>query len=172
MPPDDLHVRSATAGDKSHLGRMGAKLMRTHYEFDRQRFMTPPPDADKGYGGFLSSQLDEADAIVLVAELGNRVVGYIYAQLEPRNWKELRDAAGFIHDVYVDESARGAGVATALVEAGVQWLRSRGAPRVLLWTAAPNAAAQRLFERLGFRRTMIEMTKETSPQAGDNPAHG
>jgi RimJ/RimL family protein N-acetyltransferase len=30
----------------------------------------------------------------------------------------------------------------------------------MLWTAEPNAGAQRLFERLGFRRTMVEMTKE------------
>jgi RimJ/RimL family protein N-acetyltransferase len=30
----------------------------------------------------------------------------------------------------------------------------------MLWTAERNAGAQRLFERLGFRRTMIEMTRE------------
>jgi len=29
-----------------------------------------------------------------------------------------------------------------------------------LWTAEQNSAAQRLFSRLGFRRTMIEMTRE------------
>jgi GNAT superfamily N-acetyltransferase len=51
-------------------------------------------------------------------------------------------------------------VATALVEAAVEWLRARGAPRVLLWTADANPGAQRLFARLGFRRTMIEMTRE------------
>jgi len=33
-------------------------------------------------------------------------------------------------------------------------------PRIVLWTAAPNEAARRLFERLGFRHTMTEMTKE------------
>jgi ribosomal protein S18 acetylase RimI-like enzyme len=33
-------------------------------------------------------------------------------------------------------------------------------PRVLLMTAEQNASAQRLFARLGFRRTMIEMTRE------------
>jgi RimJ/RimL family protein N-acetyltransferase len=42
----------------------------------------------------------------------------------------------------------------------MEWLHRRGAPRVVLWTADRNSAAQRLFERLGFRRTMIEMTKE------------
>ena len=40
----------------------------------------------------------------------------------------------------------------------------KGAPRVVLHTAALNEAAQRFFERLGFRRTMIEMTRESSPE--------
>jgi ribosomal protein S18 acetylase RimI-like enzyme len=30
----------------------------------------------------------------------------------------------------------------------------------VLWTAEKNDPAQRLFTRLGFRRTMIEMTRE------------
>jgi hypothetical protein len=30
----------------------------------------------------------------------------------------------------------------------------------MLWTAEQNTAASRLFLRLGFRRTMIEMTRE------------
>jgi hypothetical protein len=30
----------------------------------------------------------------------------------------------------------------------------------MLWTAERNPAAQRLFEQSGFRRTMIEMTRE------------
>ena len=46
------------------------------------------------------------------------------------------------------------------MEAAIDWLRRRGAPRVVLWTAEQNDAAQRLFDRLGFRRTMIEMTRE------------
>ena len=42
----------------------------------------------------------------------------------------------------------------------VEWLRSRGMPRVILWTADGNTGAQRLFEQRGFRRTMVEMTRE------------
>ena len=64
------------------------------------------------------------------------------------------------HGLAVDEAGRRSGVATALMAAAVDWLRSRGAPRVVLGTAEQNAAAQRLFEKLGFRRTMIEMTRE------------
>ena len=153
-------VRPAAPPDLPALGRLGALLLRTHYEFDRLRYMAPRPDSEEGYAWFLGSQLENDRAVVYVAEREGRVVGYIYAGIEPMSWKELRDEAGFIHDVAVDEAARGQRIATALVEAAVGWLTSRGVPRVLLWTAAPNAAAQRLFERLGFRHTMLEMTKE------------
>jgi predicted GNAT family acetyltransferase len=34
----------------------------------------------------------------------------------------------------------------------------------MLMSAAKNATAQRLFERLGFRHTMVEMTREADPR--------
>lgn len=134
--------------------------MQTHYAFDKQRFMAPGTNAAEGYSWFLGSQLHEADVIVLVADRAGVVVGYVYAGLEPRSWKELREPAGFIHDVAVEESSRRTGVATALIEAAIEWSRAHGAPRVLLWTADQNTKASALFSRLGFRRTMIEMTRE------------
>jgi len=51
-------------------------------------------------------------------------------------------------------------MATALLEKAIEWLRERGMPRVILGTAEKNERAQRLFTKLGFRRTMIEMTRE------------
>jgi GNAT superfamily N-acetyltransferase len=142
------------------VGRLGAELIQVHHAFDPQRFMAPRGDAAGGYAWFLGSELDNAGAVVLVAERGDDLLGYAYAGLEPQSWKELRDPAGFIHDVVVVENARQQGVATMLVEAASRWLEEAGAPRVLLWTAERNAPAQRLFARLGFRRTMIEMTRE------------
>jgi GNAT superfamily N-acetyltransferase len=137
--------------------------MRTHYAFDEQRFMNPGANPADGYSWFLGSQLDEAEVIVLVAERAGSVVGYVYAGLEPQSWKELREPAGFIHDVAVDEPNRRTGVATALIEAAIEWLRTQGVPRVMLWTAQQNSAALSLFARLGFRPTMIEMTRELQP---------
>ena len=157
---DAIAIRPATRSDLPALGRLGALLMKTHYEFDQQRFMAPGESSDEGYGWFLGTQLRDADVVVLVAEQNGAVVGYVYAGLEPQSWKELRDACGFIHDVVVEETGRRGGVATALIAAATEWLRARGAPRVLLWTAQRNEGAQRLFERLGFRRTMVEMTRE------------
>jgi ribosomal protein S18 acetylase RimI-like enzyme len=156
----ELRIRPAVRADLPTLGRLGASLLRLHHGFDADRFMAPPDQAEAGYAWFLGTQLNAEDVVVLVATRDEAVVGYAYAGLEPMSWKELRGPAGFVHDVVVDEAAREGGVATALVEAAVAWLEQRGAPRTLLMTADANAAARRLFTRLGFRATMIEMTRE------------
>ena len=153
-------LRPADKADLPVLGRLGAALIRIHHDFDPLRFLTPPDDAEAGYAWFLGTQMQDADACVFVAEQEGEVVGYVYGGLEPMSWRELRDAAGFIHDVVVADTHRGRGIGEALVQRASDWLRGHGAPRVLLWTAQRNVAAQRLFLRLGFRPTMIEMTRE------------
>lgn len=153
-----MTIRTATPADGPALGRLGALLMRVHYDFDRTRFLKPEGDVEAGYGGFLLSQLDDKDAVIFVAEDDGHVIGYCYAGIEPLSWKELRDTAGFIHDIAVDAGARRHGVANALVDAAIAWFRARGLARVMLWTAAGNRGAQALFERAGFRHTMTEMT--------------
>lgn len=155
-------IRRAEPRDAAALGRLGAALMRTHYDFDSRRFLAPGKGVEAGYAGFLESQANDDDAIVLVAD-DSAVVGYVFAAIEPLSWKDLRGECGYIHDLLVVESARGTGVGEALLNRAVDWLRERRMPRVVLGTAARNDKARRLFERRGFRPTMIEMTLELDP---------
>lgn len=156
-------IRRAERRDLEALGRLGAMLMRTHYAFDPHRFLPPGESAEGGYARFLGSVIDSPDGCIFVAAEDDAVVGYVYVALEPLSWKELRGPAGFIHDIAVGEETRRSGIAAELMRAAIEWLRERGAPRVMLWTAVPNEAAQRLFHGLGFRETMLEMTMELSP---------
>jgi ribosomal protein S18 acetylase RimI-like enzyme len=160
---DALSVRPATRADLPAVARLAAKLVRLHHRFDPDRFLCLEP-LEPGYERFLGHELEDDDAVILVAitrgDEGERVLGYAYGRLEPRDWNELLDACGKLHDLYVDEAARGHGAAAALVEAMVARLEAKGAPRIVLLSATPNVAAQRLFARLGFRPTMVEMTRE------------
>lgn len=160
MASSPILIRPATAADVPALGRLGAALMRQHHGFDARRFLPPGDDPEGGYGWFLGEQLEDADAVVIVADQDGTVVGYVYAGIEPLSWKELRDECGFVHDLYVADEARGHGAGPRLLEAAFDWLRARGMPRVVLWTAEQNATAQHVFARAGFRRTMVEMTRE------------
>jgi ribosomal protein S18 acetylase RimI-like enzyme len=153
-------IRRAERRDCEALGRLGAMLVRTHYAFDAKRFLAPTEGTEAGYAAFLGRMLDSPDACVFVSEENGKIEGYVFAALEPLSWEALRGPAGFIHDIAVAEEARRRGIATGLMRAAIEWLREHGAPRVLLGAAASNAGAQRLFHRLGFRDTMIEMTME------------
>ena len=158
-------IRPATPDDLSAIGRLGALLVKTHYDFDPKRFMAPTRHTESGYASFLGSQLGREDVVVLVAAEGGTVIGYTYAGVEGRDWMSLRGPAGVLYDIVVDPAHRGRGVGRALLEATVAALRSRGSPQVVLSTADRNAAAQRLFKSAGFRRTMIEMTRDADDDA-------
>ena len=88
------------------------------------------------------------------------VIGYSYAGVEGYDYMSLRGPAGALYDIVVDPIHRGHGVGRMLLDATLATLKARGAPRVVLSTAEQNEAAKRLFARAGFRRTMIEMTRE------------
>jgi ribosomal protein S18 acetylase RimI-like enzyme len=158
--PTGVRIRGATRTDAAVLGRLGALLVRTHHELDRARFIAPSSRTPANYGSFLASQLDDPDVAVLVAEDGGEVIGYAYAGVEGRDWMALRGPAGVLHDIVVDPGHRGRGVGRLLLDAALEFVRSRGASQVVLWTAVRNASAQRLFAGAGFRDTMIEMTVE------------
>jgi ribosomal protein S18 acetylase RimI-like enzyme len=159
-------IRRATSADLPALGRLGALLVEEHHGFDTRRFLVATNRTPRDYAAFLGSQLAEPDAIVLVADDDGDVIGYAYAALEGVDFMALRGPAGVLNDVIVDRGHRGRGVGRRLVDAILADLKARGTPRVVLFTAVPNEQAQRLFASLGFRRTMIEMTRELDDNAG------
>lgn len=153
-----------TVADLPAAGRLAGKLVNMHYELDPKRFLHLP-NAAQGYARYFREELESDRVVLLVAERsGGEIFGYAYGRVEPRSYNELLDTAGKLHDVYVDESARGHGVGEALVRDMVRRLTEKGAPRVVLLTAVQNEAAQHLFRKLGFRTTMLEMTREAEAE--------
>ncbi|MEO8334379.1 MAG: GNAT family N-acetyltransferase [bacterium] len=175
MPDDDLGerqltatIRRATPADLPAIGRLGALLVKTHHDFDMKRFIPATPQTERGYAAYLGSQIDAKNVVVLVAEAAGKVVGYTYASLEGYDYMTLRGPAGVLNDILVDPEHRGQGVGHLLLDATLAALAADGAPRVVLSTAEQNAPAQRLFTRAGFRRTMIEMTRESDDDPSTN----
>jgi len=155
-------IRPATLKDVGAIGRLGALLVREHHDFAPQRFIEATAQTEKRYGSFLGTQLEEPNIVILVAERDGKVIGYTYSGVEGIDYMSLRGPAGVIYDIVVDPDHRQQGVGRILIDATLAALKNKGSPRVVLSTAERNAAAQRLFDRAGFRRTMIEMTRELS----------
>jgi ribosomal protein S18 acetylase RimI-like enzyme len=155
-----LVIRRAMTSDLPALGRLGALLVQQHHDFDARRFLGASRSTPRHYAEFLGSQLDDPDVLVLVAEHDGQVIGYTFAAMEGYDYKSLRGPAGLLHDILVDPDHRGRGVGSRLLDETLSALRSKGARQIVLSTAERNESAQRLFARIGFRRTMVEMTRE------------
>jgi GNAT superfamily N-acetyltransferase len=152
-------IRAAEVRDLQAVAVLAGQLVRQHHGFDAQRFLLIP-QVEVGYARFFQQQLSETQTLILVAEREREIVGYAYARLEPRDWNNLLDACGELHDLFVSDGARRQGVAHSLVAAVREQLRHKGAPRLVLHTASKNATARQFFAAEGFRETMIEFTSE------------
>ncbi len=161
MSDPSISIRPMTPDDLPAVGKLAGALVRLHHATDPKRFLLVP-SVEERYARFFASELADARCVLLSAvdAKTNAVVGYAYGRLESRDWNLLLDAHGALHDVFVSESARGHGVGEKLVREMCRALEAKGAPRILLSTMESNASAQALFAKLGFRKTMIEMTRE------------
>jgi ribosomal protein S18 acetylase RimI-like enzyme len=159
-PAPPFTIRTATLADVPTLGRLGALLVREHHDFDPLRFIAASPETERRYGEYLGTQLAKSNIVILVAEAAGAVLGYTYSGVESYDYMSLRGPAGALYDIVVDPAHRKTGIGAKLLAATLAALEDRGVPRAVLSTAEQNEPAQRLFARAGFRRTMIEMTRE------------
>ena len=81
-----------------------------------------------------------------VAEAEGEVVGYIVVRRE-----SVRRARAELPTFAVREDVRGRGIGSALLGQALEYLEQSGVRRVVLQVSVQNHAAQRLYERFGFK---------------------
>ena len=148
-------VREATRDDAGTIARFAMLLSEQHREYDAERFIALN-DAD-GAKWYYGGQTEADDAVILLAEDDGKAVGFAYIQYEAMNYADLLTSAAWLHDIYIEESARGLGTGKKLIEASVASAKKLGADKLMLHVAAKNAIGMEFFERNGFRTTMLEM---------------
>jgi GNAT superfamily N-acetyltransferase len=151
-------VRRATRDDARTIAGFAFKLVEQHRQYDPVRF-AKLGDLE-GMAWFYGGQTEAEDAVVLVVEIDDRVVGFAYLEYQSRNYMELSAASVRLQDIFVEEAARGTGAGRKLIEAAIEESNGFEAAKVLLSVAAKNTFAQEFFKHQGFRTTMLEMMLE------------
>src|SRR6476620_1874175 len=126
VEPSAVTIRPASPADVPAIGRLGALLVKTHHDFDPQRFIAATPRTEHGYGSYLGSLLRDQDIVILVAEQDGEVLGYTYAGVEGYDYMALRGPAGALYDIVVDPAHRGQGTGRLLLDATIAALAARG----------------------------------------------
>jgi GNAT superfamily N-acetyltransferase len=100
---------------------------------------------DEGYEEMWRRLREGAQVRAVVARADGELVGIAHYLFHATGW--MADSC-YLQDLYVDEAARGRGVARALIEHVAEVARGHGAARLYWTTQEGNATARALYDRL------------------------
>ncbi len=132
-------------------------------EFERTIEPTLPRGTDmaEAYHAYLMEQCAECDGVVYVAEMGDRVVGYVsvWAHVISRGIDDSREPYAYVSDLVLLPEARGRGWGRALLARAEEYARERGARTLRIAVLAENTVARDLYLTLGFRERSVVLAK-------------
>jgi mycothiol synthase len=99
-----------------------------------------------------------------LAERDGKLAGFHWTKVHPE------EPAGEVYVVGVDPGQRGTGLGRALTLIGLDYLRARGLPEVMLYVDESNRPAIRLYESLGFTRRRSDVMYARTDQLGQTAA--
>jgi ribosomal protein S18 acetylase RimI-like enzyme len=127
-------------------------LARLRYEFRASHDPATEDEADflARCGAWMAARLAPGSPWrCWVAEAAGRLVGAIWVQIIEKipNPGAEAENHGYISNLYVEPSRRGAGLGSMLIETCVRFCEKEAVDAVILW---PTPSSRRLYERHGF----------------------
>lgn len=127
-------------------------LAELHVLVEKYRAFYKQVENDKT-SSFLEQRIASDEAVAFIARVDGNTVGFTL--LYPTFSTVSLSSIWLLNDLYVDESARGQGIATELMEVAESEAKKAGATRVFLRTANDNLPAQALYESRNWVRDEV-----------------
>ncbi len=143
-----IHIRRARETDADRITEFNALLASEteHLELDLTRL----------HQGVRALLTDDSKGIYYLAELDGRVVGQLMITYEWSDWRN--GMFWWIQSVYVEKTARGKGVFTALYRFVESLARNtKEVCGLRLYVEKNNTSAQHIYSSLGMEKTEYEM---------------
>ncbi len=160
----NIRIRRAVEADAPKLCELAMKLVRQHQLYNPLRFVSFENHKDL-LADFVGEELKNPKTIFWVAEKESEIVGYALICFEEESLIDIAEQSAWLHDIYVEESARGLNAGKLLLEASVDAARELGSRVLKLHVAPQNEIGQKLFEKFGFELTIKEMMFDLKKEA-------
>lgn len=152
-----VSIRKARFGDLEAVLPMWKRLMAYHRGFSGFRISPLKRNARELVQNFFRRCMRSRCHLFLVAEEDGRLVGYNLNTI----WKNIpvftHERCGMIMDLFVEESRRGRGIASAFRGEALAWFRKQGATRVVVNANFENARSRRIYRHWGMVEGNIQM---------------
>jgi len=146
-----INIRSATVKDAEKLALLLSQLFMLEKDFQ--------VDNKKQVKALKLLIEDPNRGSVFVAEKGNDIIGMVTAQLLVST--AIGGLSVLLEDLFVEKQYRTTGIGLKLVDALINWGKSKGALRVQLVADKTNEAALKFYSKTGFDKSrMVGLYKE------------
>ncbi len=106
---------------------------------------------------FIRERMQNGESDIFLATTGEFSLGAQgFVQLYPSFCSIDAAKIYILYDLYVDEKHRKSGVGESLMNRARQWAEDNDAVRLDLLTEFTNEAGQHLYEKLGYKKTLLD----------------
>lgn len=148
VPMEGMRVRRATIEDLDSVVDLRLALLREypdHPVYGRLR-----SDAELRARALFSAQLESANDVVFIAEMGERPVGLVRCVETVSSPLLLPERYCYVSSAYVRPEHRRRGVLQALIARAREWCDERGLSEMRLHNVGSRASAAAAWDALGF----------------------
>ena len=154
-------IRTATKADTPFLAEGLTALVEHTRTSGDVYFVEIDNGYNKDFENYLSTFLDDENAILLIAEINNQPVGFILGQItSPFLPFSKIKKVGEIAMCWVNPDFQGRGVAGKLVEATEAWFAKQGLEYVELQYIVGNTKAENFWTKQQYKPFRIECRKQ------------
>lgn len=151
---DEVKIRKATLDDIAVLLEFEQGVIKAERPFD----VTLDEDPITYYD--LEELIVSDDASLVVAEIDGAIISSGYALVKPARHYLNHKFYSYLGFMYTLPKYRGRGVNTRIIEELKQWSYSKGLKEIRLTVYDENSIAIRAYEKVGFKKHIIEMRLE------------
>ncbi|MDC6384348.1 MULTISPECIES: GNAT family N-acetyltransferase [Flavobacteriaceae] len=154
MMSKTIHIRRGTLEDLPTLLQFEQEIIRAERPFD--------VTIKEGHVSYydLAQMVQDTEAHVVVAEADGKLVASGYAIPKKARHYLDHDWYAYLGFMYTDPEYRGLGINAKIVDELKQWSVQKGFKEIRLTVYSDNLPAIKAYEKVGFKKHIIEMRLE------------
>lgn len=153
----EINVLKASAKDASKIGKIAYQVAQIHYQQTDKEFKKPTLKSQTEY---ISSSIADKDILVLKAQIGDKIVGYVVVYFNTYPAKHFQfNKRAFIGSIGVDKNHQQKGIGKALLKGVEEEVKKRKISVIEIDYYVFNKAAGKLYKNSGYEEKKSYMHK-------------
>ena len=144
-----IKIKKASRKDVEKIKSLWCEFLDFHERYDSHYKRSK--NGAKAFGRFVTRQISDRNALVLIAQVDKETCAYLLARLENRPPVFVETRYGMIYDIAVSEKYRRNGIGEKLYNTAIEWFQKRKVKRIELNVSISNPVSMKFWTKIGLK---------------------